>query len=271
MQKKYKDNMEEIINIHLNGQTSLYVSNIIKKKDYDICYSNFIEDEYWNFAYLKNNKVSLETIFKEIKKEMVLLNKMPVIYITSNILNSEISKDIEKCNLKVSYTDVWMTFKDLEKFVHYKSKVDFKTCKVNNELKEPFIEAVMNGFSGENPEDPYETLSEGYKIGLNQSFSKDNNEYSIIHYLGRSNTESISTATVIYKKDKAILYNITTNKKYQKKGVCKQMMAEIVQDLIKLNINEICVQTEKNYYTEQVYKNMGFKEKLIGIAYIVEV
>ena len=46
------------------------------------------------------------------------------------------------------------------------------------------------------------------------------------------------------------------------------MMSEIIQDLIKLKIKEVCVQTEKGFYTEQVYKNMGFNEKLLGKAYI---
>lgn len=72
----------------------------------------------------------------------------------------------------------------------------------------------------------------------------------------------------MHKGNKAIIYNVTTNRKYQRKGVCKQIMSDIIKDLIKLNINEVCVQTEKGFYTEQVYKNMGFKERLLGKAYI---
>jgi N-acetylglutamate synthase-like GNAT family acetyltransferase len=126
----------------------------------------------------------------------------------------------------------------------------------------------MDGFSGDNPEDPYESLSDGYKIALEKSFNKNDSEYQIIHYLGKKDEESISTATVVYKKDKAIIYNVTTNKKYQRNGVCKQLMSDIIQDLRKLNINEVCVQTEQGFYTEQVYKNMGFIERLLGKAYI---
>lgn len=102
----------------------------------------------------------------------------------------------------------------------------------------------MNGFSSDNPEDPYESLSDGYRIALEKSFNKTDSEYQVIHYLGEKEQEVISTATVVYKKDKAIIYNVTTNKKYKKQGACKQMMSDIIKDLIKLNINEICVQTE---------------------------
>ena len=40
--------MEELIDIHLNN--GLYVASKILNKDYDIYYSDIIDDEYWNFA-----------------------------------------------------------------------------------------------------------------------------------------------------------------------------------------------------------------------------
>ncbi len=260
--------MEEIINIHLQGQLYLYVSNILKKQDYDIYHSEIIDDEYWNFAYLKNNKVSIKQIFENIKTDMSKLNRNPEIYITSNILDNKLQEQIENSNLQLLYTDVWMTIDNLERFQKHKSKIDFTLYKVDEKLKDQFIQAVMDGFPGDNPEDPYGNLSNGYKVALEKSFNKNNSEYKIIHYLGKKEKESVSTSTVIYKKDKAIIYNVTTNKHYQKNGICKQMMSEIIQDLIKLKIKEVCVQTEKGFYTEQVYKNMGFNEKLLGKAYI---
>lgn len=62
--------MEEIIEIHLKGQLYLYMSEIIKKENYNIYYSDLIDDEYWNFAYIKNNKISLQETFEEIKSNM---------------------------------------------------------------------------------------------------------------------------------------------------------------------------------------------------------
>lgn len=261
-------NMEDIIDIHLNGQLYLYMSNVIRKQDYDIYYSDLIDDEYWNFAYLKNKEVSLDDIFDDIKSNMNKLNRNPIIYITSNIIDSKLQENIKNSKLKSLYTDVWMTLDNLEQFELYKSKIDFSVCKVDKTLKEQFIQATMDGFSGDNPEDPYESLSEGYKIALEKSFEENNNEYKVIHYLGKKENEAISTATVVYKKDKAIIYNVTTNKKYKKNGVYKQMMSDIIKDLIKLNIDEICVQTEQGFYTEEVYKKMGFIERLLGKAYI---
>ena len=260
--------MEDIIDIHLNGQLYLYMSNKIKKQDYDLYYSDLIDDEYWNFAYLKNNLKDLNKVWNDVKVDMDGIKRNPILYITSNIIDSNMQENISNSKLKPLYTDVWMTLDNLDNYEIYKSKVNFNVYKVKESLKEQFIQAVMDGFSGDNPEDPYESLSDGYKIALDKSFNKNDSEYQVIHYLGKKEEESISTATVVYKKDKAIIYNVTTNKKYQRNGVCKQLMSDIIQDLRKLNINEVCVQTEQGFYTEQVYKNMGFIEKLLGKAYI---
>ena len=81
--------MDELIKLHLNGSLQLFFSNIIKKEDYDIYYSKLIDDEYWNYAYLKKSQLDLKTI-KDISLDMKQIDRKPVIYITSNILNKNL-------------------------------------------------------------------------------------------------------------------------------------------------------------------------------------
>ena len=128
----------------------------------------------------------------------------------------------------------------------------------------------MDGFAGDNPDDPYESLSDGYRVALEESMKKSKSKYKVINYVGLYNEYAISTATVLYKDNRAIIYNVTTNKNYQKQGVCKQTMSEIINDLRKIGIETVCVLTEQGFYTEQVYKKMGFKEVMLGKAYIEE-
>lgn len=226
--------MEDFIDIHLNGQLELYLSKVINKNEYDIFLSDIIDDEYWNFAYLKNNNVDFKKIWQEIKDKMINENRKPLLYITSLINNEQVEKELKQNNVNVLYTDVWMTIENLEQFKEY------------------------------------ESLSDGYKVALDESFEQSNTEYKVVHYLGLKCRETITTATVIYHKDKAMIYNITTNKKYQKCGACKKTMSYIINDLKNNGIKAICLQTERGFYTEQVYKNMGFEEKMIGEAYIEE-
>lgn len=260
--------MEDFIDIHLNGQLELYLSKVINKNEYDIFLSDIIDDEYWNFAYLKNNNVDFKKIWQEIKGEMINNNRKPLIYITSLINNEQLKKKLKENNMNLLYADVWMTLENLEEFKKYDSKINFEIHRVNHELKNKFIQGIMDGFSGDNPEDPYESLSDGYRVALEESFRESSTGYKVIHYIGLKNTETITTATVIYRKDKAMIYNITTNKKYQKCGACKKTMSYIINDLKNNGIKAVCLQTERGFYTEQVYKNMGFEEKMIGEAYI---
>lgn len=257
--------MEDLINIHFCGK--LFFSSSIEKENYNIYYSSLIDDEYYNLVYLKNNNMSLINEFNNIEIEMQKINRIPTLYITSNIMNSCLEKDLEKLNFKLLYTDVWMSLNNLKDFPKYKSNVNFIIEKADENSKVKFTTAVINGFSTGDPEDPYPSLPEGYRISIERSFDKNESEYKIRHYYGIKDTEIISTATVMYKNDKAVMYNVTTNKNYQRKGVFKQMMSYIVNDLISLNINELCVQTEFGFYTQQVYKNIGFKEILLGKAF----
>lgn len=262
--------MDELIKLHLNGSLQLFFSNIIKKEDYDIYYSKLIDDEYWNYAYLKKSQLDLKTI-KYISLDMKQIDRKPVIYITSNILNKNLKQEINELNLELLYTDCWMCLNNLEKFTMDKNTLDFSISKVDNNLKDKFVKAVMDGFSGDNPEDPYNDLPVGYKVSIEKSFNNDvNSKIKIVHYLGIKNNEPISTATVIYNANKAVIYNITTAKQYQRKGICKQMMFYIINELNKLNIEEVCLQTEKGYYTEEVYRKIGFKEKFLGCAYLLK-
>lgn len=262
-----KNYLEDLIDIHINGQLHLYASKVIEKENYKIILSDLIDDSYWNYAYLRNGSIDLNQVWENIKEDMKKNSREPVIYVTSNCCNKELEQEIKNINLECLYTDIWMTIEDLESFKEYKSKLNLKVIRVGEDLKSKFVQAIMDGFSGDNPDDPYESLSDGYKIALEQSMEKNDSQYKIINYVGIFNEEVIATATVLYKGNKAIIYNITTNKKFQKQGVCKQMMSEIIEDLNRIGIEIVCLQTEQGFYTEQVYKNMGFQEVMIGKGY----
>lgn len=259
--------MEELIQMHLEGQLQLYMSNKIEKENYDIYYSKLIEDQYWNFAYLKNKELEINEEYPLIKREFKKINRKPLLYLITNQVTKKREEELKKANLKLYYTDVWMTIEDIDQWKSKPSTIQVAIQKVEKKQREEFIETVMDGFSGDNPEDPYGSLEEGYKIALKESFEKENSEYKVIYYLGKYEEKPIATATVVYQKDKAILYNITTCREYQRKGVCRQMMTKIIQDLKTLKVKTVGLQTEKGFNTEQIYKNMGFQEKFLGKAY----
>lgn len=158
------DNLEKLIDLHFNGQIKLGISEKIKRQDYDIQYSKVIDDYYWNYAFLKNTNMDLETVWQKIKVDMENLNRQPVLYLMSKIDYTKIEKQLENCNLEPIYTDVWMTIENPQNFEDYESQIEVEISRVKEKEKEQFIQAVMDGFSSDDPKDPYGTLPEEYRV-----------------------------------------------------------------------------------------------------------
>lgn len=255
-------NKQDLIDLHFKGATELYKSELIEKDDYYIFSNLLIDDRYWNMGILKNFDTDINLVWDNVKKELQKRNRNPEIYIIP-YKDYKINKEF-----KLLYTDVWMVASDLENFNKYKSKIDVDFGIVPDNLKESFVKAVMDGFSGEDPEDPYEAVNDGYGTALYNSFQNLESEYKSIHYAGKYNRETVSTATVVYKGENAIIYNVTTKKQYQKMGICKEMMSYIISDLREKGVKNVCVQTEQGYYTEKAYANMGFKEIMLGRVFV---
>lgn len=176
----------------------------------------------------------------------------------------KIEEQFGTCNLEHIYTDVWMT-KNIEDFEDYESKNEVEISRVKAQEKSEFIGAVMDGFSSDDPNDPYGTLPEEYRILYELEFA--DHEFRKLEYCGKYQGKMMATANVWYKEDCAIIYTVSTKKEFQKQGVCKKLMAYLLKDLQKLGVKTVCVQTEQGFYTEKVYQKMGFCEVMLGKAY----
>ena len=91
----------------------------------------------------------------------------------------------------------------------------------------------------------------------------EDDEVHKLEYCAKYKGEMVGTANLWYKGECAIIYSVSTKKEFQKQGICKKMMSNIIKDLRKLGIDTVCVQTEKGFYTEKIYQNMGFEEVML--------
>ena len=73
--------------------------------------------------------------------------------------------------------------------------------------------------------------------------------------------------TIMYEKEIAYIYNVTTDINYRKMGICKKLMSYIFKRLTNLEIDVVVLQTEVGFYPEKIYKSMGFKELFKGVKY----
>ena len=257
--KKLKD-------VHFGSQLELYMSKKLQFSDYDIYLSDLIEDNYWNFAInLKSkNKDEFLVEWKNIKNDFIKYKRQAIVYLTPEL---PIYEKKDELGLSEIYTDSWLMLENLKDFEYSKSKLNINIEEVDKNNLEDFIQGVSDGFSSGDSNDPYDSLSEGYKIALRESFKKKNTKYKIKHYLARYNNIVVGTATVNYNDEVACVYNVTTNRNYKKNGICKEIMSCLIKDMVDKGIKIICLQTEKGFYTEEVYLKLGFKKIFDGIAY----
>lgn len=261
------DLIKRLENEHFGAQINLYLSKKLEYDNFNIYLSDIIEDSYWNLTsnIKANTKEKLDNDLIKINKIFKDNNRKPVIYMTPT---SPIYKIRDDLGLALESTDSWLILENLEEFPKYKSKLDITIDKVNDNNINEFIEAIVVGFSSDDPSDPYGTLPDCYKIALKNSWKiKNNSKYKLNHYLARYDDKSIGTLTAICNEEIAFIYNVTTHKEYKKNGVCKEMMSYVIKDLYDNGVRLVCLQTEKGFYTEQVYENMGFKKIFEGVAY----
>jgi ribosomal protein S18 acetylase RimI-like enzyme len=260
------DLVKKLETLHLNGSIYLYMSRKESYNNYDLYFSDFIDDYYWNFA-ANIQSLNIKTFkqdWQEIKNIFEKNNRQPALYISPT---SCLYNDRESLGLKPLFNDSWLILKDLANYPQYKSDLDLSIEIVDNSNIEDFIEAVSNGFASDDPNDPYHGLTEGYRIALRNSIGDKKGKYQITHILVKYNKEVVGTLTINYDDESSCLYNITTKKDYKRKGICKELMSYVVNYLHKKNIKIVCLQTEVGFYTEQVYLRLGFEKLFEGYGY----
>ncbi len=248
--------IEDLIDIHLNGDIDL---KKIEKEDYYILYSEIVPDIDYNYAYLKNNNVDIEDVIKRVKEDFKLLNRKPTIYILSNIMNDKLKSK----NLEINHIDTWMV---LDKIVEFKTNLNIEYNRLKKEELSDFCDTFMINFSSDDPNEPYQGLDEGYRITFTDNYNSHDG-YKSIYYCGKIDGKIICTAMGIYKNKSIILYAGSVNKELRGKGIFKEFLNYIVNDLKKEEITNICLQTEKGYYPEKLYSKIGFNEVLQGTFY----
>lgn len=251
--------LDNLIDIHLNGDIDL---KRIIKDDYDILYSDIVPDIDYNYAFLKNNKVNIKDLLDKIKQDFKLLNRKPAIYILSNIMNDNLKSN----NLEINHIDTWMV---LDKLVEFNINSNIEYSHLSKDELDEWVNAFMNNFSSDDPNEPYQGLDEGYRITFSDNY-ESHDGFNSIYYKAKLNNKIVATCMGIYKDNSIILYAGSVDKKLRGKGIFKEFLNYIIKDLKDNKIDNICLQTEKGYYPEKLYSKIGFKEIIQGTFYNIK-
>lgn len=258
--------LEKIQDANYEGQRLLFEKT--KRLDYDrftIILMDEFDDDYLNLAIniRAQNASEFEEDFKKIKKIMNTCERKASIFINNNELLKTV--DFKSKGLEISDNSVWLMRENLKSFITCESDIPITISKIDKQ-EEDYPYLVEKGFMRNSKEDPYDGLSQSVVKAIKRS-CYINGKFTSEHYVAKYKEEIIGTMTIMYEKDIAYIYNVTTNINYRKKGVCKQLMSYIFNRLIEIGRDEVVLQTEAGFYPEKIYKSMGFKEIFKGVKY----
>lgn len=258
---------EKIEDFNYEGQRLLFEKS--ERYDYDrftILFLEEFDDDYLNLAInikSKNEKEFNEDFIK-IKKIMNSKNRKASIFINNDDLLNTI--DFKSKGLEVSDNSVWLMKDNLKKFVMCENNIPINISKISKEEEQYYSKIVERGFLRSSKGDPYDGLSESIIEAINRS-CYINDKFITEHYVAKYQEKIVGTITIMYEREIAYIYNVTTDVDYRKKGICKQLMSHVFKRLTEIGIDEVVLQTEEGFYPEKLYKSMGFKELFRGVKY----
>lgn len=186
------------------------------------------------------------------------------IFINNNDLLNTI--DFKSKGLEVSDNSVWLIKDKLSEFIITESSIPVNILRINKEEEKYYSKIVERGFLANSKDDPYDGLSESVIEAINRS-CYINNIFITEHYVAKYQEKIVGTITIMYEKEFAYIYNVTTDVNYRKMGICKKLMSHIFKRLTEIGIDVVVLQTEVGFYPEKIYKSMGFKELFKGVKY----
>lgn len=260
----HKDLIERnCLNMEYSLLHGLYFTGKKEEEDYIFCYSNIIDDEFWNIAYVKN-KLNKEKLSK-IEKDFSYKNRTPSLYIGRNdTYYDENKKLILENNYKLNDTDVYMV---LDQPKEIDINLDIKVVENQEEYKD-FMRVISSAYndSVENPDENVyaDCITECYYHAIKNTINSEKN----LHIIAYDNKVPVSVATLSYADGIGGINNVGTAQSHWNKGYGKQVIMYVIKKFQELGGGTLTLSTEYQSKNQKFYEKLGFKEIYVMEQYI---
>ena len=231
--------------------------------DYLLCYSNVIDDYFWNIATLKTkfNKEKLENLENEFKQ----INRNPSMYLGKNDINYENNKNLLlENNYKLHDSDVYM---ELAEDVPIDINLDIKIVENEKEYND-YMKVLASAYndSTENPDENVyaDSITECYYKAIKNTIN-DKGRFHIVAY---NRDIPVSVATLSYVDGIAGINNVGTAQGYWNKGYGKQVIGFTIKKFKELGGGVLTLNTEYQSKNQKFYEKLGFKERFVIEQYM---
>lgn len=242
--------MRDILEIHYQIQKDIFFSDKIVNDNYNLYYSNDINDLYRNYAIL-SSVAPVKKIFDQVAFDFSKLGRKICVCLQSN--QTEELKELLERKMRVNHTESWLRYDgvDLETFHPICSLSGQKGC-------DDFVKFLKNacekkGFEG------MENITPTYLSSVIKSF--DSEKY--FHFVAYENDIPVSVATLGSYKGYSMIYNLVTLPEYRGRGYTQSIVKACIDKHVELGGKEIYIQITKDSQIEQWYANNGFKKLFV--------
>jgi ribosomal protein S18 acetylase RimI-like enzyme len=242
-----------IKNISLN--VGLYITDFVEDDDMISIHDKYADDNYWNYAYLKQPKLDLEKA-KRYYHDMKLAAS---VYFLESEENQPIKDDLATNGFELSYSDAIMVLHGQA----YEPEQKFEIKEVADpKLEKDFLKVYKEVFVDAG-NDVYSGLTDGYLRNIEnyfRNYPKDN-RYDVVAY---KDNEPVGIATVVYDDDYALLMNGAVSPSCRRMGIAKVLTNKCIN---KFCDKIIFLLTEKDSANEEIWQRIGFKTEVVGKCY----
>ena len=257
-------NCSNCLNVQYDLLKGLYYDYMDETEDYVLCFSNIMNDYFWNLAYLKNetnNEIIslLENKFKEKKC-------IPCFYIGRDDRCYEYNKQfLISCGYKLNDTDVYMS---LDNFKPTNINMRIKVVETQEEY-EDYMKVLASAYNDniENiDENVYaDAINECYYEAIKKSIG-NGKTYHIIGY--NEDNIPVSVATLNISNGIGGINNVGTMQGYWNRGYGKQIISYLVNFFKEKGGQDLMLCTEYHTKNQSYYEKLGFKEIYVMEQYI---
>ncbi|MBU4337946.1 GNAT family N-acetyltransferase [Patescibacteria group bacterium] len=260
--------LEKAENEHYRFQIGCYFSGSEKVQGALLLRSK-IKDSYWNYATKINiSEGHPEELISKIADFYKTKNRQPAIYFTPFTKTRNLPELIGKFGFKLKYKDAWMFYESAKPKFEMPESFMIKPVETSEEMK-IFTDIFRQSYGGATPDEPYGALPKEYGECIFESFSKQQKDKKVIHYLGILGDKPVGIATLIYFGEFGCIFNVGTIPIHRKKGMGKALTLNAAADSIKSGAKIVFLQTEHGSFNEKYYAKLGFSTKFIGEGFVL--
>jgi len=250
---------------HYRNQVGMYFSGRHEIDGASCFYSDKIEDYYWNYAALVDTSASklpqlIETIIEFYRAK----KRQPAVYVTPWCRPENLADELKKTGFEVQFRDAWMFYqRETPPAVQLPPNCRIKRVETANEM-EAIINVFNQAFGGATEDEPYGSLPPSYSEMLRESFKREREDVTVIHYLATVGETPAGLGTLIYASGYAGLYNIGVAPQFRKQGIGAAISAKRITDALDAGNRIIFLQTEKDSSVEAWQRKLGFETQFVG-------